>query len=77
MAVEAEQVLNTKAVCESQTCLVEADKINGILEEFQINTEVVAATVDNASNVDVAQKNLKILKESHVCSYTKLNAVGL
>lgn len=39
-----------------------ADEINCILEEFQINTEVVAATVDNASNMDVALKNLKLLK---------------
>ncbi|XP_072571804.1 zinc finger BED domain-containing protein 4-like [Paramormyrops kingsleyae] len=39
-----------------------ADEINCILEEFQINTKVVAATVDNASNMDVALKNLKLLK---------------
>lgn len=45
-----------------QTGLVVADEINCILEEFQINTKVVAATVDNASNMDVALKNLKLLK---------------
>lgn len=39
-----------------------ADKINSILREFQINTKVVAATVDNTSNMDVALKNLKIFK---------------
>lgn len=57
-----QKVLNTKAVYESQTGLVVADEINCILEEFQINTKVVAATVDNASNMDVALKNLKLLK---------------
>lgn len=40
------KVLNTKAVFESQTGLVVADEINGILEEFQINTKVGAATVE-------------------------------
>ncbi len=53
-------VLNTKDVYESQTGLVVADEINCILEEFQINTKVVAATVDNASNMDIALKNLKV-----------------
>ncbi|XP_028443439.1 zinc finger BED domain-containing protein 4-like [Perca flavescens] len=57
-----QKVLNTKAVYESQAGLVVADKIQGILEEFQINTKVVAATADNASNMDVALKNLKLLK---------------
>lgn len=51
-----QKVLNTKAVYESQTGLIVADEINSILEEFQINNKVVAATVDNASNMDVALK---------------------
>ncbi len=55
-----QKVLNTKAVYESQTGLV-VHEINCILEDFQINTKFVAATVDNASNMDVALKNLKLL----------------
>lgn len=57
-----QKVLNTKAVYESQTGLVVAKEIDGILEEFQINRKVVAATVDNAANMDVALKSLKFLK---------------
>lgn len=57
-----QKVLNTKAVYESQTGLIVAEEIKSILEEFQINNKVVAATVDNASNMDVALKNMKLLK---------------
>ncbi|KAK9536025.1 hypothetical protein VZT92_005847 [Zoarces viviparus] len=57
-----QKVLNTKAVNESQTGLVVADEINSILVEFSLNAKVVAATVDNASNMDVALKTLKFLK---------------
>lgn len=52
-----QKVLNTKAEYESQAGLVVADEINGILEEFQINIQVVAA-----SNMHVALTNLKFLK---------------
>lgn len=57
-----QKVLNTKAVYESQTGLVVAEEIHGILEEFHLNKKAVAATVDNASNMDVALKNLPLLK---------------
>ena len=57
-----QKVLNTKAVYESQTGLVVADEITSILVEFSLKTKVVAATVDNASNMDVALKALKFLK---------------
>lgn len=57
-----QKVLNTKAVYESQTGLVMIDEINCILEKFQINAKTVAATEDNTSNMDVALKNLKLLK---------------
>ncbi len=56
-----QKVLYTTAVYEPQKGLLVADKINCILEEFQINTKVVAATVDNARSIDVALKNLKLL----------------
>jgi len=57
-----QKVLNTKAVYESQTGLVVANEIESILEEFSLNEKVGAATVDNASNMDVALKTLKFLK---------------
>lgn len=42
-----QKVLNTKSVYESQTGLVVADEINGILGEFQLKAEAVAATVNS------------------------------
>ncbi|XP_034035123.1 zinc finger BED domain-containing protein 4-like [Thalassophryne amazonica] len=57
-----QKVLSTEAVYEAQTGLVVAEEIHKILEEFKLTGKVLAATVDNASNLDVALKNLKFLK---------------
>lgn len=57
-----QNVLSTEAVYESQTGQVVAKEINSILEQFDLEGKVIAATVDNASNMDVALKNLEFLK---------------
>lgn len=57
-----EKVLKTKAVYEAQTGTAVAEEIEGILEEFGVREKVVAATVDNAANMDVAVKKLDIVK---------------
>lgn len=56
------KVLRTKAVYEAQTGAVVAEEIEEILEEFGIKEKVVAATVDNAGNMDVAVKKLQFVK---------------
>ena len=58
-----QKVLHTRAVYKSQTGEVVAEETSDILEEFQIGTsKIVAVTVDNAGNMDVAIKSLHILK---------------
>ncbi|XP_056451221.1 zinc finger BED domain-containing protein 4-like isoform X2 [Gadus chalcogrammus] len=57
-----EKVLRTKAVYQAQTGIAVAEEIEGILEEFGVKEKVVAATVDNAANMDVAVKKLNIIK---------------
>ncbi|CAM4485913.1 unnamed protein product [Leuciscus chuanchicus] len=54
-----QKVLSTEAVYESQTGPVVAQEIHSILEEFKLTGKVIAATVDNAYNMDVALRNLK------------------
>ncbi|XP_056120666.1 zinc finger BED domain-containing protein 6-like [Rhinichthys klamathensis goyatoka] len=51
-----EKVLQTRAVYKAQTGIAVAEEIEGILEEFRVKEKVVAATVDNAANMDVAVK---------------------
>ncbi|XP_061884063.1 zinc finger BED domain-containing protein 4-like [Entelurus aequoreus] len=57
-----EKVLNTRAVYQAQTGHAAAEEIDEILEEFKIQTKVVAATVDNAANINVDAKKLHLLK---------------
>lgn len=58
-----QKVLHSRAVYKSQTGEVVAEEISDILEEFEIEpSKVVAVTVDNAGNMDVAIKRLHILK---------------
>uniref|UniRef100_UPI003AAE61F4 E3 SUMO-protein ligase ZBED1-like n=1 Tax=Centroberyx gerrardi TaxID=166262 RepID=UPI003AAE61F4 len=57
-----EKVLKTKAVYQAQTGTAVAEEIDGILEEFGVREKVVAATVDNAANMDVAVRRLDIIK---------------
>nr|XP_055075107.1 E3 SUMO-protein ligase ZBED1-like [Misgurnus anguillicaudatus] len=58
-----QKVLHTRAVYKSQTGKVVAEEISDILEEFEIDpSKIVAVTVDNASNMDIAIKKLQILK---------------
>lgn len=56
------KVLSTKAVYEAQTGMVVAEEIKEVLEEFKISDKIAAATVDNASNMGVALRNLNFLK---------------
>lgn len=56
------KVLKTKPVYQAQTGTAVADEIDEILEEYGIKDKVVAATVDNAANMDVAVKKLHIFK---------------
>ncbi len=58
-----QKVLHTRAVYQSQTGEVVAEEISDILEDFEIEpSKIVAVTVDNAGNMDVAIKKLQILK---------------
>jgi len=58
-----QKVLHTRPVYKSQTGEVVAEEISDILEEFEIEPiKIVAVTVDNAGNMDVAIKKLQILK---------------
>lgn len=57
-----EKVLKTKAVYQAQTGSAVAEEIDDLLEEYGVREKVVAATVDNASNMDVAIKKLQIVK---------------
>lgn len=54
-----EKVLKTKPVYQAQTGTVVAVEIDEILEEYGIKVKVVAATVDNVANMDVAEKARK------------------
>ncbi|XP_077076835.1 zinc finger BED domain-containing protein 4-like [Siphateles boraxobius] len=56
-----QKVLSTEAVYESQTGPEVAQEIHNILEEFKLTGKVIAATVDNAYNMD-ALRNLNFLK---------------
>lgn len=57
-----QKVLQTKHVYTAQTGLVVAEEIGDILTDFVISDKVVAVTVDNASNMDVAIKRLQFVK---------------
>ncbi|CAM4301869.1 unnamed protein product [Leuciscus chuanchicus] len=58
-----QKVLHTRAVYKSQTGEVVGEEISDILEEFEIDlSKIVAVTVDNAGNMDIAIKKLQILK---------------
>lgn len=57
-----QKVLQTKAVYTAQTGHAVAEKIGHILKEYGIFDKVVAATVDNAANMDIAIKRLKFVK---------------
>lgn len=56
------KVLRTKAVYEAQTGALVAEEIEEILQEFGISEKVVAATVDNADNMNVAMRKLQFVK---------------
>ena len=56
------KVQRTKAVYEVQTGAVVAEEIKEILQEFSLSDKVVAATVDNAINMNVALKQLPLIK---------------
>ena len=51
--------------------LVLAEEIGDILTEFSIFDKVVAATVDNAANMDVAIKKAAICEARLLCSHTQ------
>jgi hypothetical protein len=57
-----QKVLATKAVYRAQTGIVVAEEIGDILKEFGVFDKVVAVTVDNAANMDVAIKRLQFVK---------------
>ncbi len=61
-----QKVLKTKAVYRSQTGSVVAEEIGDVLSEFGISNKIIAITVDNASNMDVAIKHLQFVK---VCCF--------
>ncbi|XP_073728045.1 E3 SUMO-protein ligase ZBED1-like [Misgurnus anguillicaudatus] len=58
------KVLKTKAVYEAQTGDAVAEEVEAMLKEFEVREKVVAATVDNAANMDVAVKKMQVLKIS-------------
>ena len=53
-----EKILHTQAVYVSQTGVAIAEEIGDILEEFGVKEKVVAITVDNAANMDVAVRRM-------------------
>ena len=57
-----QNVLSTEAVYESQTGPVVAKEIASVVEQFHLGEKITAATVDNASNMDVALRSLDFLK---------------
>ena len=58
-----QKILHTRAVYKFQTGEVVAEEISDILEEFETEpSKIIAVTVDNASNMDIAIKRLHILK---------------
>uniref|UniRef100_A0A1A7ZTE0 DUF659 domain-containing protein n=1 Tax=Nothobranchius furzeri TaxID=105023 RepID=A0A1A7ZTE0_NOTFU len=57
-----EKVLHTRAVCVSQTGSAVAEEIDSILDDFEVKSKVVAVTVDNAANMDVAVQKMKVMK---------------
>lgn len=57
-----EKVLHTRAVYVSQTGPAVAEEIDTILDDFGVKSKVVAITVDNAANMDVAVKRMQIMK---------------
>ena len=58
-------VLSTEAVYDSQTGPVVAKEIASVVEQFQLGEKIVAATVDNGSNKDVALRNFDFLEVGH------------
>ena len=56
------KVLQTKAVYTSQTGIVVADEIGQITREFAVFEKLVALTVDNAANMNIAAEVLTLLK---------------
>ncbi|KAI7789674.1 putative zinc finger BED domain-containing protein 1-like [Triplophysa rosa] len=57
-----QKVLTTKAVYEAQTGPIVAEEISEVLQEFGIMDKIVAVTVDNTANMDVAIKRLQFIK---------------
>lgn len=57
-----QQVPKTKAAYKAQTGCVVAQEINDVLSEFCISDKIVAITVENAANMDVAIKRLQFMK---------------
>lgn len=57
-----QKVLQTKAAYTAQTGHAVAEEISDILKEYGIFDKVVAATVDNAANMDIAIKRLHFVK---------------
>ncbi|XP_030196906.1 zinc finger BED domain-containing protein 1-like isoform X1 [Gadus morhua] len=57
-----EKILHTQAVYVSQTGVAIAEEIGDILEEFGVKEKVVAITVDNAANMDVAVRRMSVRK---------------
>lgn len=66
-----QKVLITKAVYESQTGPLVADEVNGILEEFQINTKVVAATVKKRQQYGCCAEECEAFTGGVLCPYPK------
>lgn len=56
------RVLQTKAVYEAQTGAAVAEEIGNILDQFKVREKVMAATVDNAGNMDMAVKMQNVQK---------------
>ena len=57
-----DKVLHTRAVYVSQTGPIVAEEIGNILDDFGVKSKVVAITVDNAANMDVAVRTMELLK---------------
>ena len=66
-----------QTVLKIQTGCVVAEEISDVLSEVGISGKIVAITVDNAANMDVAIKHLQSLKLSCIAHTLNLAAQSL
>ena len=64
-------MLSTEVVYDSQTGPVVVKEIASVVDQFHLREKIIAATVDNPSNMDVALRNLDFFKSRMLCSHAQ------